>query len=51
MDPSDPSKKLLASATAQQPDKECETCHKQHASKDNVWVQFYPILRDVLRQK
>jgi hypothetical protein len=50
MDQSDPSRKLLASATAQT-DKECETCHKQHASKDNVWVQFYPILRDVLRQK
>ena len=28
------------------PDNACETCHRQHASKDNVWVQFYPHLRD-----
>ena len=27
-------------------DKDCYQCHKQHASDDNVWVQFYPILRD-----
>lgn len=24
----------------------CYKCHQQHASDDNVWVQFYPILRD-----
>src|SRR5262249_38172672 len=27
-------------------DKACYACHLEHASKDNVWVQFYPILRD-----
>jgi hypothetical protein len=27
-------------------DKDCYACHLQHASKDNVWVQFYPALRD-----
>jgi hypothetical protein len=27
-------------------DAECEHCHRDHASKDNVWVQFYPHLRD-----
>ena len=27
-------------------DKACYDCHLQHADKDNVWVQFYPILRD-----
>jgi hypothetical protein len=27
-------------------DSECYACHKAHASHDNVWVQFYPALRD-----
>lgn len=27
------------------PDVACANCHKAHASKDNVWVQFYPTLR------
>jgi hypothetical protein len=27
------------------PDAACENCHHEHASKDNVWVQFYPVLR------
>lgn len=27
----------------------CQACHKQHASKDNVWVQFYPTLRKLDR--
>ena len=27
-------------------DKDCYACHLQHASDDNVWVQFYPTLRD-----
>jgi hypothetical protein len=27
-------------------DQDCYACHLQHASKDNVWVQFYPALRD-----
>jgi hypothetical protein len=33
------------SATAM-PDAACYDCHKKHASTDNVWVQFYPMLRD-----
>ena len=28
------------------PDANCYDCHLKHASKDNVWVQFYPALRD-----
>jgi hypothetical protein len=28
------------------PDAMCYDCHLKHASKDNVWVQFYPALRD-----
>jgi hypothetical protein len=43
-DPSDRSK-VLASATAF-PDEVCANCHQRHASIDNVWVQFYPALRD-----
>ena len=44
-DRTDPSK-VAASAPAF-PDAICETCHRQHASNDNVWVQFYPTLRDL----
>jgi hypothetical protein len=44
-DPHDPSK-LLRSAAAF-PDAACETCHRKHAGKDNVWVQLYPRLRDL----
>jgi hypothetical protein len=29
------------------PDVDCYDCHLKHASKDNVWVQFYPVLRDL----
>ena len=43
-DPSDRSK-ALASAPAF-PDQVCANCHQLHASIDNVWVQFYPALRD-----
>jgi Cytochrome P460 len=46
-DPSDPTK-LLAAATAFL-DQSCANCHKLHASIDNVWVQFYPALRDARR--
>jgi hypothetical protein len=28
------------------PDGSCYDCHKKHADVDNVWVQFYPTLRD-----
>ena len=45
-DPEDPSR-VLPSAQAF-PDNICESCHKQHASTDNVWVQFYPTLRKLL---
>ncbi len=27
------------------PDSSCYDCHRKHASDDNVWVQFYPILQ------
>ena len=43
-DPSDRTK-VLASAKAF-PDEACANCHALHASIDNVWVQFYPTLRD-----
>jgi hypothetical protein len=43
-DPQDPSK-TLANSTAFD-DASCENCHSRHASTDNVWVQFYPTLRD-----
>jgi hypothetical protein len=46
-DQSDQSK-VRASASAF-PDQSCESCHRQHASKDNVWVQFYPTLRDLAK--
>jgi Cytochrome P460 len=28
----------------------CNDCHKSHGLKDNVWVQFYPTLRDLLKK-
>ena len=28
-------------------DGSCYACHKAHAGYDNVWVQFYPLIRDV----
>ncbi|HEU0105113.1 MAG TPA: cytochrome P460 family protein [Vicinamibacteria bacterium] len=34
-----------ASATAF-PRAACYECHRQHAARDNVFVQFYPVLRD-----
>ena len=33
------------------PDKDCYQCHRKHASDDNVWVQFYPTLLQVAKQK
>jgi Cytochrome P460 len=36
-------------ARAHPPEDRCESCHKAHASTDNVWVQFYPILRRFVR--
>ena len=46
-DPSDRTK-ALPSAPAF-PDQACANCHQRHASIDNVWVQFYPALRDRTR--
>ncbi len=31
------------------PDSSCYDCHKKHADVDNVWVQFYPTLRDLTK--
>ncbi|WP_108882003.1 cytochrome P460 family protein [Anderseniella sp. Alg231-50] len=31
------------------PDAACFSCHEKHASTDNVWVQFYPVLRKHLK--
>jgi len=31
------------------PDGSCYDCHKKHADVDNVWVQFYPTLRDLTK--
>jgi hypothetical protein len=31
------------------PDDNCESCHQAHASLDNVWVQFYPTLRKLIK--
>jgi hypothetical protein len=30
-------------------DAACESCHQEHASLDNVWVQFYPTLRKLIK--
>jgi cytochrome P460 len=46
-DPSDPAKPRTAAPAF--PDAACESCHRQHASKDNVWVQFYPVLRGLTK--
>ena len=35
-----------ATTAAPRPKADCYDCHRQHASTDNVWVQFYPTLRD-----
>jgi hypothetical protein len=48
MNPFDPSPILQPSAPAHA-DSECYDCHKEHASKDNVWVQFYPTLRKLIQ--
>jgi hypothetical protein len=37
-------------ATAAEPDAMCYACHKAHGLRDNVWVQFYPTLRDLLKK-
>jgi Cytochrome P460 len=40
-------KSQRVSPAAAFPDEMCYTCHLHHASVDNVWVQFYPVLRDL----
>jgi hypothetical protein len=45
-DPNDPSKVLPSSGAFG--DAACARCHRQHASMDNVWVQFYPTLKKLL---
>jgi Cytochrome P460 len=37
----------FATAASPHRDGECYQCHLHHADVDNVWVQFYPILRRV----
>ena len=37
----------IPSDKAAEADKDCYDCHKAHAGDDNVWVQFYPIIRGV----
>ena len=32
-------------------DKTCYDCHLEHADDDNVWVQFYPVLRQHQKDK
>jgi hypothetical protein len=46
-DRADPSKPKTSAPAF--PDQVCEACHRAHASTDNVWVQFYPVLRNPSR--
>jgi hypothetical protein len=46
MDPDGPP--VMRPAAEAEDDRFCQACHKVHASKDNVWVQFYPTLRKLL---
>ena len=39
----------VAPSSAAFPDNSCESCHHEHASLDNVWVQFYPTLNKLLK--
>jgi hypothetical protein len=32
-------------------DASCYSCHKANAAVENTFVQFYPVLRDVAREK
>jgi hypothetical protein len=43
----DPKHPLLPSSQAFD-SRACESCHKDRASLDHVWVQFYPTLRKLL---
>ena len=49
---SPPTRPIRPSRRRQQPaepDTRCEACHKEHGMNDNVWVQFYPILRSLVK--
>jgi Cytochrome P460 len=38
----------LAPKAKANPKQNCYACHRQHAADDNVFVQFYPILRPIM---
>lgn len=38
----------LNETTTANPEPMCYSCHKRHAADDNVFVQFYPILRPIM---
>jgi Cytochrome P460 len=42
-----PSGRGVRQSAKAKPDGSCYDCHKKHADVDNVWVQFYPTLRDL----
>jgi Cytochrome P460 len=44
-----PSGRGLRESAKAKPDASCAACHKKHADVDNVWVQFYPTLRDLTK--
>ena len=46
-DRSNPSQPVASAAAF--PDASCQNCHREHASRDNVWVQFYPVLRRLIK--
>lgn len=39
----------LKDKSAANPKQACYSCHNQHAGDDNVFVQFYPILRSIMQ--
>ncbi len=42
-----PSGRAVRESARAKPDGSCYECHKKHADVDNVWVQFYPTLREI----
>jgi hypothetical protein len=45
-----PSGRGVRESARAKPDESCYDCHKKHADVDNVWVQFYPTLRDLAKK-
>ncbi len=39
-------RRAAGAAAPAQPRERCQTCHAEHAGQDNVFVQFYPVLRE-----